>query len=147
MACGVLIDPTWEERAGPTQWAGPERFFPPPLAPGDLPGIDAVLISYDHLGAGAVKRLAQTDAMRQAHWIATLGVCAILEGPGVDPNRKTKLNWMENAKVGSLAVSALPTRHFSGHSVFSRLETLWASFALTGMNHRVYYGADSGEWY
>ena len=22
-----------------------------------------------------------------------------------------------------------------------------ASFALTGMDHRVYYGADSGEWY
>src|SRR5260370_33457647 len=25
----VLIDPVWDERAAPTQWAGPKRFFPP----------------------------------------------------------------------------------------------------------------------
>jgi L-ascorbate metabolism protein UlaG (beta-lactamase superfamily) len=31
--------------------------------------------------------------------------------------------------------------------LFNRFETLWASFALTGPAHRVYYGADSGEWH
>jgi L-ascorbate metabolism protein UlaG (beta-lactamase superfamily) len=146
----VLIDPVWDERASPTPWAGPKRFFPSPLALDDLPAIDAVLIShdhYDHLGAGTVKRLAQMDALRQARWITTLGVGAILESLGVDPSRCTELNWTENLKVGSLTVSALPARHFSGRSLFRRFETLWASFALSGMNHRVYYGADSGEWY
>src|SRR5580692_4660666 len=38
----VLIDPVWDERAAPTQWAGPKRFFPPPLLLEDLPRIDAV---------------------------------------------------------------------------------------------------------
>jgi len=146
----VLIDPLWDQRAAPTQWAGPERFFPPPLALDDLPVIDAVLIShdhYDHLGAGTVKRLAQMDALRQTRWITAMGVGAILKSFGVDPSRCTELNWTENVKVGPLTVSALPARHFSGRSLFSRFETLWASFALIGMTHRVYYGADSGEWY
>jgi hypothetical protein len=40
----------------------------------------------------------------------------------------------------------LPARHFSGRSLFNRFETLRASFALVGPKHRVYYGADSGEW-
>jgi L-ascorbate metabolism protein UlaG (beta-lactamase superfamily) len=146
----VLIDPIWDQRAGPTQWAGPKRFFQPPLALDDLPTIDAVIIShdhYDHLGAGTVKRLAQMDAVRQARWVTPVGVGAILESFGVDPSRCRELNWMENVKVGSLTVSALPARHFSGRSLFHRFETLWASFALSGPNHRVYYGADSGERY
>src|SRR3984885_2211984 len=87
------------------------------------------------------------DALPPARWITPLGVGAILKSLGVDPSRCTELNWTENVKVGSLTVSALPARHFSGRSLFTRFETLWASFALTGMNHRVYYGADSGEWY
>jgi L-ascorbate metabolism protein UlaG (beta-lactamase superfamily) len=146
----VLIDPVWDERAAPTQWAGPKRFFAPPLALDDLPAIDVVLIShdhYDHLGAGTVKRLARMEALPHARWVTTLGVGTILETLGVDSSRCTELNWTEKVKVGSLTVSALPARHFSGRSLFHRFETLWASFALTGMKHRVYYGADSGEWH
>lgn len=146
----VLIDPVWDERAAPTQWAGPKRFFPSPLAIDDLPAIDAVLIShdhYDHLGAGTVKHLAQMDSLRQARWITPLGVGAVLEALGVDRSRCTELNWTENIKVASVTIRALPARHFSGRGPFDRFKTLWASFALTGTSHRVYYGADSGEWY
>jgi L-ascorbate metabolism protein UlaG (beta-lactamase superfamily) len=58
----------------------------------------------------------------------------------------TELDWTEQAQIGSLNITALPARHFSGRSLFNRFETLWASFALIGPKHRVYYGADSGEW-
>ena len=146
----VLIDPVWDERAAPTRWTGPKRFFMPPISLEDLPSIDAVLIShnhYDHLGAGTVQRLAQMGTLRQTRWIAPLGVGAILGRLGIDPKRCTELNWMERTEVGSLTVTALPARHFSGRGLFDRFETLWASFALTGMKHRVYYGADSGEWF
>ena len=146
----VLVDPLWDERAAPTQWAGPKRFFPPPLPLEDLPPLDAVLIShdhYDHLGAGTIQRLARIGSQRQVRWITTMGVGAILSSLGVDPSRCTELNWMDNIKVGALNITALPARHFSGRGLFNRFETLWASFALSGPKHRVYYGADSGEWY
>jgi L-ascorbate metabolism protein UlaG (beta-lactamase superfamily) len=145
----ILIDPVWDGRAAPTRWAGPKRFFAPPLSLEDLPPIDAVIIShdhYDHLGADTVRRLAQIDSFRQTQWITTLGVGAILSSFGVDRTRCTELDWTEHARVGSLDITALPTRHFSGRSLFNRFETLWASFALIGPRHRVYYGADSGEW-
>ena len=149
----ILIDPVWDERSAPVQWAGPKRFFPPTLALEDLPAIDAVLIShdhFDHLGAGTVRRLSQMESMpesmRQTRWITPLGIGAILTSMGVDPSRCTELDWTQEVKVGSLTVTALPARHFSGRSLFNRFQTLWASFVLAGPKHRVYYGADSGEW-
>jgi len=145
----LLIDPIWEQRAAPTQWAGPKRFFPPPLALHDLPPIDAVIIShdhYDHLGASTVRNLATLPQLQHARWITTLGVDKILHGLGVDPTRSTALNWTDKVTVGSITVTALPARHFSGRSLFNRFETLWASFAIVGPTHRIYYGADSGEW-
>jgi L-ascorbate metabolism protein UlaG (beta-lactamase superfamily) len=150
----LLIDPVWDERAAPTNWAGPKRFFPPTLALEELPPIDAILIShdhYDHLGAGTVQRLAQLETMAlktmaDVRWITPLGVSKILAGFGVAANRCTELDWTEQVQVGPVTITALPTRHFSGRSLFNRFETLWASFAIIGPQHRVYYGADSGEW-
>jgi len=146
----VLIDPVWDERAAPTQWAGPKRFFPPTLSLEDLPPIDVVLIShdhFDHLGAGTVQRLARMESLQQTRWVTASGVGAILARFGMDSSRCTELNWTERVQVGSLTITALPARHFSGRSLFNRFETLWASFALVSPKHRVYYGADSGEWY
>lgn len=145
----ILIDPVWDERAAPMSWAGPKRFFPPPLLLEDLPRIDVILIShdhYDHLGAGTVRRLAAMQSLRRTRWITTLGVGAILSSLGVMPARLTELNWTDHVKVGPVTITALPARHFSGRSLFNRFETLWCSFTLIGPRHRVYYGGDSGEW-
>jgi L-ascorbate metabolism protein UlaG (beta-lactamase superfamily) len=146
----ILIDPVWDERAAPTQWVGPKRFFPPPLSLEDLPPIDVILVShdhYDHLGAGTVGRLSRMEKMQRARWITPLGVGTILSSLGVSPTRVTELDWTDQVQIGALTITALPARHFSGRSPFNSFETLWASFALIGPKHRIYYGADSGEWY
>ena len=145
----ILIDPVWDERASPTTWSGPKRFFPAPLGLDEIPDIDAILIShdhYDHLGAESVRAMASRPAFRKAQWITPLGVGAILKKLGVPAEHCRELNWMDSVGVGGLQITALPTRHFSGRSLLNRFETLWASFAIVGPQHRVYYGADSGEW-
>jgi len=143
----VLIDPVWERRAAPVEWAGPKRFFASPLRLEEMPRIDVVLLShdhYDHLGAHTMRRLAQLDAAAGAQWVTTLGVGKILNQLGVKQVRE--LDWTESLQVGELKITALPARHFSGRSLFNRFQTLWASFVLAGPKHRLYYGADSGEW-
>jgi L-ascorbate metabolism protein UlaG (beta-lactamase superfamily) len=145
----ILIDPVWDERASPTSWSGPKRFFPAPLELSQLPAIDAVIVShdhYDHLGAGTIRMLARMAALKKAKWIAPLGVTGQLQRLGVAAAQCLEMNWMDSTQVGAVKVTALPTRHFSGRSLFNRFETLWASFALAGPQHRLYYGADSGEW-
>jgi L-ascorbate metabolism protein UlaG (beta-lactamase superfamily) len=143
----VLIDPVWEQRVAPFEWAGPKRFFAPPLRLEEMPRIDIVLLShdhYDHLGARTIAQLARSEATHGAEWVTTLGVGDILRKLGVKDVRE--LDWTESLRVGEVEVTALPARHFSGRSLTTRFETLWASFVLAGPRHRVYYGADSGEW-
>lgn len=142
----VLVDPVWEQRAAPVEWAGPRRFFTSPLRLEDLPPIDVVLLShdhYDHLGARTVQRLAQMESTAALPWITSLGLGKFLKKHGVRDVRE--LDWTESLQVGQLKVTALPARHFSGRTL-SRFQTLWSSFVLAGPKHRVYYGADSGEW-
>ena len=148
----VLVDPVWDERASPTTWAGPKRFFPPTLPLQQMPKLDAVLIShdhYDHLGEKTVRRLSVLQP--EVRWVTSLGVAPILRRFGVAAERISELDWTQSVQVegaggAKLEITSLPSRHFSGRSAFNRFETLWASFLLQGSEHRVLYGADSGCW-
>ncbi len=138
----LLLDPVWGERASVTSRLGPKRFFAPTLALTDLPALDAILIShdhYDHLDAPTIRALAPLDVP----FYCPLGVGAHLLDWGVPAARIHELDWMDEAAIGALRLVTLPARHGSGRVNLPN-QTLWASFALLGPTHRVYYGADSG---
>lgn len=145
----VLLDPVWDQRASPLRWAGPKRFFAAPLKLKDMPRLDVVIVShdhYDHLGEWTIRNLAKLSALRDTEWITSLGVGEILEEYGVKKRRITELDWTQSIGDASLEITALPSRHFSGRSMFNRFGTLWSSFVLKGPQHKVYFGADSGWW-
>ena len=160
----VLVDPVWDLRAAPMQWAGPKRFFAPTLRLEELPRVDAVLLShdhYDHLGEGSVRQLAKLQP--DTRWVTSIGAGKILQRFGVSAEQITELDWTEAVQIAgpsgaACRITSLPARHFSGRGAFNRFETLWASFVLRGASteagrrqsdrpgHAVYFGADSGWW-
>lgn len=151
----VLTDPLWDERASPLSWAGPKRFFAPPLPIERLPELDTILLShdhYDHLGEQTVRTMATLPSVAQAQWVVPLEVGSVLRNFGVPSERIIELDWTEAVDVRSkrtghlLNITALPARHFSGRRLRNRFETLWASYAIRGIKHNLYYGADSGYW-
>lgn len=145
----VLLDPVWDERASPLRWAGPRRFFPAPLKLQEIPQLDVILIShdhYDHLGESTIRTLARMPRMSGTEWVTSLGVGEILEEYGVKRRRIVELDWTQKTGDSSLEITALPSRHFSGRSMFNRFETLWSSFVIEGPQHNIYFGADSGWW-
>jgi len=139
----ILTDPVWGERVSPFPWAGPKRFFAPPIALEELPVPEVVAIShdhYDHLDRATLRRIRHWDT----RFVVPLGVGARLRGWGVPAARITELDWWETTQVGELEVTLTPARHASGRLVFDKDKTLWGGFAFRGPRHRVYYSGDSG---
>jgi L-ascorbate metabolism protein UlaG (beta-lactamase superfamily) len=46
--------------------------------------------------------------------------------------------------VGGLDIVCTPSRHASGRTLIDKDKTLWASWALIGPQHRVYFSGDTG---
>jgi L-ascorbate metabolism protein UlaG (beta-lactamase superfamily) len=137
----VLTDPIWSARCSPSTLVGPKRFHAPPIALSDLPKIDAVVIShdhYDHLDMATVRALAARGVM----FVVPLGIGAHLERWGVTQVRE--LDWNESVDVNGLAITATPSRHYSGRNPRHGNETLWASWVVKGPRHRVFFSGDSG---
>jgi L-ascorbate metabolism protein UlaG (beta-lactamase superfamily) len=139
----ILTDPVWSERVSPSTLVGPRRFFEPPIALADLPRVDAVVIShdhYDHLDMETVKTLARTGA----RFCVPLGVGAHLERWGMPASQIDERDWGETREIAGVTITATPARHFSGRRLSDRDATLWCSWVIAGLRHRVFYSGDSG---
>ena len=142
----ILTDPVWSDGIGPSSLFKVKRFFAPPIKIDELPKIDAILIShdhYDHLDMDTVKEFAKKDIL----FITPLGVVSHLKFWGVNENIIIELDWWEKHSLkkdnNKLEITATPSRHFSGRVRMSN-PTLWASFAIIGKNHKVFFSGDGG---
>jgi L-ascorbate metabolism protein UlaG (beta-lactamase superfamily) len=139
----ILFDPVFAERVSMFSFMGPKRFHPTPISIDELPVLDAVVIShdhYDHLDYEAVAQLAP----KTAAFYVPLGIGAHLEEWEIPAGKIVELDWWEDADVGEIKLTACPARHFSGRSGFNNNKTLWASWAVVGPEHRVFFSGDTG---
>lgn len=139
----LLTDPVWSERVGPVTWAGPKRARPPGLRFGDLPPIDAVLVShnhYDHLNLPTLKRLKQ---VHNPLFVVPLGNKALLQKNGID--NCVALDWWQQVTVQDrMTVTLVPARHFSGRGLCDRNRTLWGGYVIQSSGGPVYFAGDTG---
>jgi L-ascorbate metabolism protein UlaG (beta-lactamase superfamily) len=140
----ILIDPVWSMRVSPFGWAGPKRHNHPGIAFAALPPIDVVLVShghYDHLDVATLSRLAKTFAPRV---ITPLGNDLTMNA--ANPAIKAEsFDWSDRVELGAgIAVTLVPTRHWSARGLFDRNRALWASFVLQTPAGKIYIVCDSG---
>ncbi|WP_405812200.1 MBL fold metallo-hydrolase [Streptomyces sp. NBC_01520] len=139
----VLFDPVWGERCSPFVFAGPKRLHPVPLPLAALGAVDVIVIShdhYDHLDLQTIKALAGTDTV----FAVPLGVGAHLERWGVPLDRIHELDWNESVRIAGISLTATPARHFCGRGLRNQQHTLWASWVVSGPEHRIYHSGDTG---
>lgn len=139
----VLTDPVWGARASPFEFAGPQRWYAPLIDLKALPKLDAVVISHDHYDHLDMDSIDQLKGIVKT-FIVPLGVGQHLAYWGVPEEHIVELDWWQSHKVGSLTITATPARHASGRQLLDQNDTLWASYALVGPEHRVYFSGDTG---
>jgi L-ascorbate metabolism protein UlaG (beta-lactamase superfamily) len=140
-ALRVLTDPVFGDRVSPVSFAGPKRFHPVPATIAQLPPLDAILVSHDHLDhlcASSIRELAKL----RVPIVTSLGVGAHLERFGVET--AVELDWWERHAAGDLAFTAVPAHHFSGRGLTDRNATLWSSWVIETARHRLFFSGDTG---
>ena len=140
----ILADPVWSERASPLAFAGPKRHNDPGIAFDKLPVIDIVLVShghYDHLDLATLSKLSAKFAPRV---ITPLGNDVTMRSAD-STIRAEAFDWQDRVELGAgVAVTLVPTRHWSARGLFDRNKALWASFVLETPAGKIYIVGDSG---
>ncbi len=138
----IMTDPVLSEVVSPVSWIGPKRMHRPPVALGELTGIDAVVISHDHYDHLDMKTVQQLAA-RGTHFYLPLGIGAHLERWDVPPAQIHEMDWWESAEVKGVRIHCTPARHYSGRKRMNN-STLWSSWTVRGPRHSFYYSGDTG---
>lgn len=145
----LLVDPVLADRASPFSFAGPKRVNPPALGFEKLPRIDAVLVThnhYDHMDMTTLGRIWQRDRPR---FVTPLGNDAILRS-GIGDIDVIALDWDQATEqrrrdgLPPMAITAVPTQHWSARGTRDRMHALWASFVVSNGTNTVYAVGDSG---
>lgn len=139
----LLIDPMLGKASAPVPFFSKRFKTEPSINLDMLPEIDAILIShdhYDHMDYSSIMALKN----KVDHFYVPLGVGSHLRHWGIEPSEITELDWWEAAIYEGIKITATPARHFSGRSTKDRNKTLWASWAIKGKEHSVFFSGDSG---
>jgi L-ascorbate metabolism protein UlaG (beta-lactamase superfamily) len=140
----LLLDPVWSKRASPFRLVGPKRVNDPGVAFVKLPPIHAVLVShghYDHLDTTTLSKLSAKFACRV---ITPLGNDTTMREADA-AIRAEAFDWHDRVELGGgIAVTLVPTRHWSARGLFDRNKALWASFVLETPTGKIYVVCDSG---
>lgn len=136
----VITDPFLGEIAGPPPM-GPKRFVPPALRAEDLPAADVMLVSHSHYD-----HLDEATITAYPHKATTQVIVPLGLGPFFTERGYAKVleqDWWQTWTQDGLTITTLPAVHASGRGLFDQNETLWASFAITTGEERIWFSGDT----
>jgi len=139
----ILTDPVWDLYCSPIPLRGLKRLSEPPISLADLPRIDIVLLShnhYDHLDAKTVAALHRFHP--QIQWIVPLGLAPWFYRRGI--YAVNEMGWWEHLETKNTAITAVPTQHFSGRTLWDQNKTSWNGYVLECQGKKLYFTGDTG---
>ncbi len=130
----VATDPIFSPRVGPAP-----RLVPPGVALEELPKLDVVTIShshFDHLDLPTLRRIG-----KEALYVVPKDVGEILKGAGLP--RVVELGWWETHHEDGLAITLVPSQHWSMRAPWDRNKRLWGGFVYEASDMTTYHAGDT----
>jgi N-acyl-phosphatidylethanolamine-hydrolysing phospholipase D len=126
----ILFDPTLGTHAGPFGRLGAPRRVPAPIAPEQLPPIDAVLVShnhYDHLCSATLGRLRA--AGQRPRYLVARGLKRWFDARGYAD--VTELDWWSSVELApDLRVHFTPSQHWSRRTPWDTNASHWGGYLV-----------------
>jgi len=140
----ILIDPVYSERASPFSFFGPKRVNAPGIAFADLPKIDVVLITHNHYDHLDLETLAMLHARDRPRMIMPLGNDTIVKARDAS-FRAEAHDWRTRLALSdTVAVTLVPSYHWSARGAFDRRMALWCSFVIETPAAKLFHIGDTG---
>jgi L-ascorbate metabolism protein UlaG (beta-lactamase superfamily) len=133
----LLTDPVFSSRL-----AIVPRNVPPGLARADLPHIDVVVVTHnhrDHMDAPSLLALGPEPV-----YVVPQGLGGWFQRNGL--TRVVELQWWEQREVEGLAITFVPSQHWSRRGLFDENASLWGGYVIERDGLRVYHSGDTA-WF
>jgi N-acyl-phosphatidylethanolamine-hydrolysing phospholipase D len=132
----VATDPIFSTRIAGTV----KRTVPPGVALEDLPPLDVVTVTHNHMDHMDLPTLRRIGP--KAKYVVPLGNGELLRKQGLE--NVVELDWWERHEEGGLAITCVPARHWSMRAPWTRDEALWSGFVYSSSDGAVYHSGDTG---
>ncbi len=143
--CKFLTDPVWGKYCSPIPIQALKRLAAPPFPLTALPKLSSVLIShnhYDHLDEKTVCRIAMEQP--NISWIVPQRLKPWFEKRKIGPCYE--LSWWSSVQLGPHRITAVPTQHFSGRTLWDQNKTCWNGYIVESLatSRKFYFVGDTG---
>jgi L-ascorbate metabolism protein UlaG (beta-lactamase superfamily) len=131
----ILTDPVWAQRMG-----FQKRLTEPGLALGDLPEINAVVIShghYDHLDFPTLKKLKGNP-----QFFVPVGMKSLFVRKGY--KKVIDMNWWDQVEYEGILVHFVPAQHWTRRSMTDTNTSHWGGFVFESPDETMYFVGDTG---
>lgn len=130
----MIIDPILRDRLGPMK-----RAVPVGIPPGELPSVDAVLVTHNHRDHLDTKSLAMLGG--EATYIVPIGNGPLVKSAGA--RDIVELDWWQSTRLGAVEVTLVPARHWSMRAPWDRDDALWGGYVIRGPEGVAYHSGDT----
>ena len=137
----ILTDPFLTEYASPFWDFGPRRFVQPGISLENLPPIDIVVVSHNHLDHLDEETIESLQGKQNIQVFVPLGLKPFFKDRGYTHIKE--LDWNVSHTYGGIEFTALPAVHFSGRGTNDKNKTLWCSWSISSQSGNVFFSGDT----
>ena len=137
----ILTDPFLTEFASPLWEFGPRRYVQPGISLDNLPPIDIIVVSHNHLDHLDAETVESLQGKEKIHVFVPLGLKDFFKDKGY--KNIQDLDWGESTSYSGIKLTALPVVHFSGRGLNDKNKTLWCSWSILSQSEKIYFSGDT----